>query len=190
MSKYKKIKKEDTARTESIKKNLKTALRVAVAVVILAAAVTAVIYFVPKKNGSFGVRQTKTYFEVRSFLDDVIEVDFDSAVDDIWFYDSEDDVSAGTEIETETAESTWKKRVDEQKNGNYANYITDYSNLKVYLKDGELYADVRLHIYLRGVKTYTSETFRFCDGKIYSITDYKTTEMNTLEKALSGYLGE
>ena len=88
MSKFKKINKEDVAAAQAKKKQRKIILRVLGAAVLLAVAVTAVIYFVPKKNGVFGFEQTKTYFEVRGFLKDVIAEDLDSAVEKVWFFDS------------------------------------------------------------------------------------------------------
>ena len=67
-------------------------------IILLAVAVTAVVYFVPKKNGGFGFEQTKTYFEVRGFLKDIIAEDLDSAVENIWFFDNEENLENGTEL--------------------------------------------------------------------------------------------
>lgn len=190
MSKFKKINKEDVAAAQTKKKIKKNVLRVLGAVVLLAVAVTAVIYFVPKKNGGFGFEQTKTYFEVRGFLKDVIAEDLDSAVENIWFFDNEENLENGTELSEEDAQNVWKKRVAAQKNGEYANYIEDFSDLKVYKKDGVFYASVKLHTRERGVASYRTTTLRFANGKIYTVADYSTEQLNPLEKALSGYLGE
>ena len=151
MSKSKKINKEDIAAAQAKKKQRKIILRVLGAAVLLAVAVTAVIYFVPKKNGVFGFEQTKTYFEVRGFLKDVIAEDLDSAVEKVWFFDNEENWENGTELSAEEAQNVWKKRVAAQKNGEYANYIEDFSDLKVYKKDGVFYASVKLHTRERGV---------------------------------------
>lgn len=190
MSKFKKINKEDVAAAQAKKKQRKIILRVLGAVVLLAVAVTAVVYFVPKKNGGFGFEQTKTYFEVRGFLKDIIAEDLDSAVENIWFFDNEENLENGTELSEEEAQNVWKKRVAAQKNGEYANYIEDFSDLKVYKKDGVFYASVKLHTRERGVASYRTATLRFANGKIYTVADYSTEQLNPLEKALSGYLGE
>lgn len=190
MSKFKKINKEDIAAAQTKKKIKKNVLRVLGAVVLLAVAVTAVIYFVPKKNGVFGFEQTKTYFEVRGFLKDVIAEDLDSAVKKVWFFDSEENLENGTALSAEDAQNVWKKRVAAQKNGEYANYIEDFSDLKVYKKNGVFYADVKLHTRERGVASYRTTIMRFESGKLYTVADYPVGKLNPLEKALSGYLGE
>ena len=176
MSKFKKINKEDVAAAQAKKKQRKIILRVLGAVVLLAVAVTAVVYFVPKKNGGFGFEQTKTYFEVRGFLKDIIAEDLDSAVENIWFFDNEENLENGTELSEEEAQN--------------ANYIEDFSDLKVYKRDGVFYASVKLHTRERGVASYRTTTLRFANGKIYTVADYSTEQLNPLEKALSGYLGE
>ena len=66
----------------------------------------------------------------------------------------------------------------------------DFSDLKVYKKDGVFYASVKLHTRERGVASYRTTTLRFANGKIYTVADYSTEQLNPLEKALSGYLGE
>ena len=190
MSKSKKINKADISAAQATKKQRHIILRVLGAAVLLAVAVTAVIYFVPKKNGVFGFEQTKTYFEVRGFLKDVIAEDLDSAVEKVWFFDNEENWENGTELSAEEAQNVWKKRVAAQKNGEYANYIEDFSDLKVYKKDGVFYASVKLHTRERGVASYRTTTLRFANGKIYTVADYSTEQLNPLEKALSGYLGE
>ena len=189
MSNYKKINKADGA-AQTKKRQRKIDLRVLGAVVLLAVAVTAIIYFVPKKNGRFGFEQTKTYFEVRGFLKDIISDDLDAAVENVWFFDSEDSLESGTELSEEEARRVWKNRVAAQKNGEYANYIEDFSDLKVYKKDGVFYASVKLHLRERGVAAYRTTTLRFENGKIYTVADYSVEQLNSLEKALSGYLGE
>ena len=107
MSKFKKINKEDVAAAQAKKKQRKIILRVLGAVVLLAVAVTAVVYFVPKKNGGFGFEQTKTYFEVRGFLKDIIAEDLDSAVEKVWFFDSGENLENGTELSEEEAQNVW-----------------------------------------------------------------------------------
>lgn len=190
MSKFKKIKSEETFAAEAKKKRNKTVLRVFCAAVLLAVAVTAVVFFVPKKNGAFGFEQTKTFFEVRAFLKDIASDDLDSAVEKVWFFDSGESVESGTELSEDEAKKIWKDRVSGQKSGEYANYIEDYSDLKVYKKDGEIYASVKLHLRERGVTAYRTTVMRFENGKIYSVADYPVDRLNTLETALSGYLGE
>lgn len=59
MSKFKKIRSEDTASAEAKRARNRNILRVMCAVLVLAVAVTAVVYFVPRKNGSFGLEQTR-----------------------------------------------------------------------------------------------------------------------------------
>ncbi len=190
MSKFKKIRPEDTIAAEAKRARNRNLLRVMCAVLVLAVTVTAVVYFVPRKNGSFGLEQTRAYFEVRSFFKALASDDWDGAAEKVWFFDDAENIGNGTELSEEDAEKVWKKRVEEQKNGEYANYLVDFSELKVYKKDGELYADVRLHLRERGVATYRKTTVRLNDGGIYTVADYPPEQLNSLESALSGYVGD
>ena len=134
--------------------------------------------------------ETRAYFEVRSFFKALASDDWDGAAEKVWFFDDAENIGNGTELSEEDAEKVWKKRVEEQKNGEYANYLVDFSELKVYKKDGELYADVRLHLRERGVATYRKTTVRLNDGGIYTVADYPPEQLNSLESALSGYVGD
>ena len=108
----------------------------------------------------------------------------------IWVFLSLTFIKPENNLSEEEAQNVWKKRVAAQKNGEYANYIEDFSDLKVYKKDGVFYASVKLHTRERGVASYRTTTLRFANGKIYTVADYSTEQLNPLEKALSGYLGE
>ena len=104
MSKFKKIRPEDTASAEAKRARNRNILRVMCAVLVLAVAVTAVVYFVPRKNGSFGLEQTRAYFEVRSFFKALASDDWDGAAEKVWFFDDAENIGNGTELSEEDAE--------------------------------------------------------------------------------------
>ena len=71
-----------------------------------------------RENGGFGFEQTKTYFEVRGFLKDIIAEDLDSAVENIWFFDNEENLENGTELSEEEAQNVSKSVSRHRKTAN------------------------------------------------------------------------
>lgn len=168
---------------------VKKILGIAGAVLLCCIAITAVIYFIPKSNGSFNLEATKGYFTANTFLKSISKEDYEKAFNKLYLYDDANDVKKGSAYSEDEAYKIWSSRIKNEKNNTFSNYIVDFEDLKVYKEDGVLKGTVILEIRERGVSRYISEEICFCNGKIYSVTKYSPELMNQWEYAVSGYLG-
>lgn len=176
-------------KTFADKVSVKKILRISGAVLLCCIAITAVIYFIPKSNGSFNFEATKGYFSANTFLKSICKEDYEKAFKKLYWYDDAADVKKGSAYSEEEAFKIWSSRIKNEKSDTFSNYVVDFEDLKVYKEDGVLKGTVVLEIRERGVSRYIAEEICFCNGKIYSLTEYSPELMNQWEYAVSGYMG-
>lgn len=179
------MKKQQKKHSTSNKKNktIKKVLRLASFLIVVAIVIAAIVFFIPKSNGSYNWASVRGYFTAKSYLDHIIDQNYEKAIRNVWLYDGS--VENASQMDSEQALSVWSERIEQSRQN--LDYLADYDSLKVFLRDGQLVGTVKLVVQISGVDVPYSTELVFYNGKIADIT---TESIKTdVEQNVSGDLG-
>ena len=155
-------------------------IKIICGVLIAGFIIAAVVFFIPKRTGSFNIQSVCGYFTAKSYLDNIIAEKYDKAIANVYLY--EGDLSQKSGKSEADALVGWQSRIAQARA--QLDYIGAYTNLKVYLKDGVLVGTVTLTEYVSGVQQICETELVFKDGKIADIT--AASVKDDLERNVSG----
>ncbi len=124
--------------------------------------------------------------KVVDFLEDLQNGDFESAFDNVAYFDESSDLPP--KILYDNAKSIWIKRVKAQKEE--GTYLKDYKDVKVWTDDGYPMATAKIILMENGTeKTYKVAFALFRFNEKWSVQNiYASSEQTEYEKAICGYI--
>ncbi len=167
------------------KKIHKKGIPIAVIAVASTIVIVTVAFFIPKNNGSFNLRSMTAYFQVRTFLRNVISGEYEKAFEYVYYYDETPE--NGSEKTYDEAKKIWCDRLLSAKENCFSEFLAEYKNLDVFLRDGEIIATFDATVYVRGIDKQYNTQIKFYNDKIAGISCEQV--LTDFENTISGNLG-
>ena len=132
------------AKMKSVKKRY---VLIPLAVLVLAFAVTATVFFIPRDNTSFSYECWQLRSAVSDFLDHVCDGAYDKAAKSVFFVSESDATPLAS---SETLREQWAARMNDLATWASNTYLESYSDLSVRKEQGEMVVTVLLQIRRQG----------------------------------------
>ena len=166
------------------KKHCKKGVPITVIAIASTVIIVAVAFLIPKNDGSFNLKSLNTYFQVRTFLRNVVNEKYEKAFESVYYYDNLPE--NGSSKSYEEAKKTWCGRLKASKDANLAEYMSGFDDLDVYLENNEVVAIFEVKVTVRGVDRQYRTQIKFYDGKIAGISCEEA--LTDFENTISGNL--